>query len=78
MEAKVLGPAGKVTASLWFIGGWLLGPRGKVTHWEVAKETQADANGVQNMRLYIFIVLEFCIQKWKWELLINAFLGPII
>lgn len=31
IEAKVLRPVGKVRAFLWFIGGWLLAPSGKVT-----------------------------------------------
>lgn len=52
MEAKVLSPVGKVRASLWFIGAWLQGLRGKVAPWQVARKTRASVNGIQNMRLY--------------------------
>lgn len=52
MEAKVLSPVGKVRASFWFIGGCLLGLRGKVAPWQVARKKKARINGIQNMRWY--------------------------
>lgn len=50
MEATALGPVGRVRASLWFIGGCLLGQRGKVIPWERAKKAQAGVNGVSGGR----------------------------
>lgn len=70
-EAKVLDPAGKVRASFWFIGGLLLRSRGKGTHWEVARKTQAGVDEVQNE-------LRFLHTKMEWKLFVNVLLGQIV